>query len=81
MLIIDKILNRVNAHRIDIVCKNRIEANMILNMIGTRRYISSYTHTEDLCCDGIILHIDVIVFGDGRREQIVQKISEIHSCF
>lgn len=81
MLIIDKILNRVNAYHIDVVCKDRIEANLILRMIGTRRYVSSYTHTEDMCCDGIILHIDVIVWGNGRREQIFQKISEIYSCF
>lgn len=81
MLIIDKILNCVNTQHFDVFCRNRTEANLICQMIGTRHYVSSYTHEDDIYCDGIIMHMDVVVWGDGRRDQISQKISEIHSCF
>lgn len=78
MLIIDKILNRTEYIPIDFYCKDQDQANRILDMISRQRYVISYHHTEKPCFEGLSLHINIIAWGNGHRNQIFQKMIEIY---
>ena len=79
MLIIDKILNRTEYLPIDVYCENQDQVNTILDMVGRQPYVVSYNHIEKPCCEGLSLHIDIIAWGNGHRNQIFKKIVEIYS--
>ncbi len=82
MLIIDKIINNVETlPPFGIECKNDSEADYLIRTLRSLHYV------KKLDCDKfdfgycIMTIFDIETWGANRKDQIFNKIDEIHSIF